>query len=777
MPAVRGHSAAASQPDGRGLMDPLRAPQKGQPSSGVGGARKCRSCKSREMGYSYFTSETQCNRESKKARTTFNWSGLESMQNLQCRLPDSTATSPRSRAAFCETTLIAAGFCLFWAAFAIIMILMRERRGASDDNGNPLCQTYDCIQHAMLLANITSASTVDPCDDFSKYVCSVLSPSDRFQKSGGHYASSSAMDAIIYGWYEGLEETLNAGVSHVPIGIKALEMYAACIAEPSRYRTNPAEFLRFLKHIGLSWPEPPPEDVDALSVFVSLTFDFEAPAWFSVDISESRDQKHWRLVISPDGYLPILLVQQRGILKSGGFTSYWRRIWNALVPDVAPPGEYELEADRRAMEDILGKLRGAASSPQKETTPLSLGDIGGYTNPVSSSGWLDALNKTLPLPVTTATEVYITDVGYVRTVGSLFAKYNDRQLVRHLSWLFVQLYGPVADPHLLVDRHGSDEVANASRALFCGSNVEISYKLLVSMLFFVSSISVPDRTLVDACFESLIVTGADKVANSSWLDVDSKLLAGDKIKAVEARVWPDEILVKTNFLERIYEEFPEGRTSFATYWVESRRNIRNLKRRKLYRLLSTQPPSFREPYLSYDATLNRVLFAMSALVRPLLYRNGTKGMLYGGIGFLMALEIVRSLDVAGLRWDPNGNLAADFILSKSSMEEYGERATCYGPERNVSAFPEVPALEVAYAAFQQELKTDGRRYRIGYNFTEEQVFFLTFCLTMCLRRYAVMSPVGTDCNKAVQNFPPFAKTFSCPESSNMNPNVRCRFFD
>ncbi|KAH6934601.1 hypothetical protein HPB50_025621 [Hyalomma asiaticum] len=655
--------SAALQTDGR---DPSRAAPQGRPASGADGAGRGRTWNSREMGYSYFTTDP----ESKKPKSVGSLPGLGSVPDIY-RLPDSTATSPRSKAAWCETTMVAAAFCIFWAVFAIIVLLMRERLVASDDNGDPLCQTDDCVLHAALLANITATSTVGPCEDFAAYVCSVWSPANRPPTNDSHQ-ESSAMDAVIYDWYKGVGDALRAGASQLPIGVKAVEMYDACVGDDSRYGTNPDEFLRFVKEVGLGWPEALPEGVDALSVFVSLAFNFEAPAWFSVDISESRDRKLWRLVISPDGYLPVLLDQHRDIVKTGGYVSHWSRIWNSIAPSVAQPGKDELESERRVMEDILGKLQGAASSPSKDTALFSLGDIGKYTHPVSSSNWVEALNKTLPVPVTTATEVYFPDVSYMKTVGILFSKYDDRQLVRHLSWLFVQLYGPAADPRLLVNRSSSDEPANAPRLLFCGSNVVVSYKLLLSMLYFVSRISVQDRNLLDACFESLIVTGAEKVANSSWLDVDSKLLAGAKIKAVEARIWPNEVLVKTNFLEQIYEEFPKGRDSFAAYWVQSRRKIRNLKARKLYRRLSYQPRCSREQCVSYDATLNHVLVAIGALVRPLFYRNGTKGMLYGGIGFLMALEIVKSLDSGGLRWGPSGNVVADSILSKPSQKEYAK---------------------------------------------------------------------------------------------------------
>ncbi|KAH8036147.1 hypothetical protein HPB51_017958 [Rhipicephalus microplus] len=72
-----------------------------------------------------------------------------------------------------------------------------------------------------------------------------------------------------------------------------------------------------------------------------------------------------------------------------------------------------------------------------------------------------------------------------------------------------------------------------------------------------------------------------------------------------------------------------------------------------------------------------------------------------------------------------------------------------------SVFPEIPAVEVAYAALQRALKEDGRRFRIAKDLTEERVFFMTLCFMTCPRRYTP-SAYKVDGNKALRNFAEFA---------------------
>ncbi|KAH6927798.1 hypothetical protein HPB50_008632 [Hyalomma asiaticum] len=98
-------------------------------------------------------------------------------------------------------------------------------------------------------------------------------------------------------------------------------------------------------------------------------------------------------------------------------------------------------------------------------------------------------------------------------------------------------------------------------------------------------------------------------------------------------------------------------------------------------------------------------------------------------------------------------------------------------------FPEIPALEASYAAFQRQLELkgddveqDNRQRRIMSTFTEQQVFFITACFTLC-RLPKTIKSYGGDCNKAAMHFKPYAAAFKCKLGSRMNPLVKCPYFN
>ncbi|KAH9384069.1 hypothetical protein HPB48_026052 [Haemaphysalis longicornis] len=114
--------------------------------------------------------------------------------------------------------------------------------------------------------------------------------------------------------------------------------------------------------------------------------------------------------------------------------------------------------------------------------------------------------------------------------------------------------------------------------------------------------------------------------------------------------------------------------------------------------------------------------------------------------------------------------------SESSGLALWDLARCPAPTDAKLAFPLLPALEIAHAAYVQ-FRNESQDLRLkdlpGYS--AEQVFFLTACHVTCSKEDSgpSSSPI---CTAAMRNFKPFARAFSCRAGSPMNPKNKCQFF-
>ncbi|XP_077547606.1 endothelin-converting enzyme 1-like [Haemaphysalis longicornis] len=323
----------------------------------------------------------------------------------------------------------------------------------------------------------------------------------------------------------------------------------------------------------------------------------------------------------------------------------------------------------------------------------------------------------------------------------------------------------------LVTIFGDAQTAKQELPRYCAREVEASYKLLVAVLATLTRFSAAQRRGVEELLAALQKVAATMTSDAGWLDNNTKAIAVEKLERVRTTLWPGEAFTSAEELRRVYASFPENASSFADFWIESRRNQRELfgspegyETQKLAR-------SYAQPYLSYMHVANLVPISIGALSAPAYYPNGTKAMLYGGFGYWYAKNLLHAVDEGGVKVDPRRRVVTSWVANVT-QEAFGARVLrCLGDGDSI--FPEIPALEVAFSAFQAA-RTSGDAV-VSRNFTEEQIFFLTACHMSCASS-AEDNLYGGDCNKAVRNFKPFAEAFDCPEGSPMNPAKKCTFF-
>ncbi|XP_075551115.1 membrane metallo-endopeptidase-like 1 [Dermacentor variabilis] len=656
---------------------------------------------------------------------------------------------------------------------AIALLLMATNQRTFKD----LCITEDCHVHAALLHNVLNES-IDACEDFRAHVCSKWSPpGDRKQLRD---FDTSVMEDMVFSWLFGLEETLQEGSKKFPVGHKALLMFQSCMSGSSEYGSTMNEFRLFIQQLGLSWPEQPTQQIDALEVLLTLAYDWHIEFWFTVQILKyglgTRD--FWRLSLEPAPQLPFYLQHHRSVINSGGYYEYWSQFYTAFTSTIP------IDSVRRATEaarlegDILEALNQALHASPREAATFPLGEMEAYTRSVQSVRWIKRLQNVTDLKpaLKQQDDVVVSNVKFLFTVGEVFGNYSNLQILEFLSWQFVEHYGPVADSRLLLTRYGDQTIADTLRPAFCAFHIEVAYKAVLLSMQFALRITKEHRLQIYRGFRRLRLKAVHFVNSSEWLDSKSKDSVAAKLNTLELAVWPPAEYLTNESLEEIFKTYPEHEKTFGSYWIKSIRSLRTAKKDSAYKYVLGLPLNYAQPYFVYDYFMNSVRVAIGAVSRPLYYSEGTRAMFYGGIGFSFAFELVKALDREGLRWSRHGGVVTS-IISANSKAAFDERDNCLSnsEERDHSLFPEIPALEIAYSAFVDATKEAEKELSMSADFSETQVFFLTMCYMTCSLK-GVVHPFSANCNKLVRNSLAFASAFSCPLGSKMNPLKKCTLF-
>ncbi|XP_075554777.1 endothelin-converting enzyme 2-like [Dermacentor variabilis] len=704
--------------------------------------------------------------EEESARRASSLKGSRSFQGVG-EEPPSSSDHSRGSYAFRQFKLsreakLALTALLVLTALALGFLLYRRASRQTAAH----CRTSCCEQHRYRISNQLDQG-IDPCNDFGDYVCGRWMPRKMFR------LSNSEMSDMLLSWLYNFPERLNKGFAQLAIVRKVVAMYNMCL----RTKGSPIEIIKEFMHArGISWPEKPHEPVSPIRVLFDLSLNWNVHLWFTTKIFPATSTETPRhIFFAPNELMPLWKSMFSQIPKET-FQTVYNELFRIFSNDTSsePDGE-SMGQTYRMLEDVFNILVPACPCKARISKLFSIKDLDSNSTGSIGSHMVKVLNAVTAIdpPITVDDLMFVSDMSVLENILRIIKRFGDEAVLRHLSWLFVQTYGAVTYPTaVLLAIHGSRHHAREQQPRFCAGQVESSYKLLGNAIASVGLFSEKERRHINEHLAAIVEEAANKTWAVSWLDNDTKKVAVEKLKNVRTALWPSDKFLTPKTLEEVYENFTYNEPSFAEYWIETRHSQRLMYGSDAAEEEQLLGDSTRLPYVDYEQVLNRLSLSLGALAPPLYCKDGTNAMLYGGLLYFYARTLIAAIDTVGIKFTPQGEFVSSW-LSDSIQDTFEER-TLHCLPGNISIFPEVPAMEVAYAAFKRHHQESNSR--LCEELTEEKVFFITACLAACATTPA-HNIYGGDCNKAVMNFAPFAKAFDCPVGSKMNPASKCTFYD
>ncbi|XP_075744559.1 membrane metallo-endopeptidase-like 1 [Rhipicephalus microplus] len=177
---------------------------------------------------------------------------------------------------------------------------------------------------------------------------------------------------------------------------------------------------------------------------------------------------------------------------------------------------------------------------------------------------------------------------------------------------------------------------------------------------------------------------------------------------------------------------------------------------------------------------------------PFLYLDGPIALNYGGIGMIIAHEIMHAFDVDGIQVNKHNKT----ILTSEFVKEYTKRALCLrhshksvlslsGHHETLNDtvdsenLADLVGTMVAYAAYSSLPQKYKDVKLVNLDISTERLFFINHCVKWCAERTTLekrYAPLRSRCIVPLMNMPEFSRAFGCAPGSPMNPREKCAFW-
>ncbi|KAH8032909.1 hypothetical protein HPB51_003693 [Rhipicephalus microplus] len=599
--------------------------------------------------------------------------------------------------------------------------LLRDKVNAGSERAL-LCLTDDCREYAAYLDFHRNLS-VDPCNDFYAHVCSSWQPLYGYDQ-----IASTAMAEIMIKWIRSFARLLDQAASTSTVGKKPQAMFEACVADHATDPSDVNRFLRFLSELHLSWPEQPPVVPSALGVLINLALNWRDTFWLTLRVEVRNNTpgqkiRRKRVLITPgnEDALAIFARNHFHVQQHNAYLDYWTMHFKVLYGNrTTSLTDKEILESASLQTTVVNLLHSAMKRKPKVPLLIPLSQIGDYTGRLNSTLWLDQLNNHVDerFSLSSEDEAFIEDRYFLETIGALFTLYNDKVLLRQISWEFIQTHIVALDKAPLEVALWGKMYAAPYIPLYCAMYVEDVYKPVLALLYSTSILTYRDRPLVNAGLENLVQHITSKI-NSSWLSEPSKRTAIRKYKSMRVNMWPPDLAQEE--IDRLYRCFPNSGKSFVHIWINGLECLRGVSGTP-FQESSRGMHSIISPHsIIYDYLSNSVDVAITSFSHPLYYSNGTRAMFYGGVGFLLTSQIMKAQDLTGLYITADGNVAENSWISQSDSRALQNRIQCFGVTSEDYLVSHVGALQVAYSAFAADDDLDYSRRPVSRNLTEAQL--------------------------------------------------------
>ncbi|KAH7941011.1 hypothetical protein HPB49_009188 [Dermacentor silvarum] len=603
--------------------------------------------------------------------------------------------------------------------------------------GGPLTETLD--------------ASVNPCDDFKAYVTSRWLP-DPHSDASEHWKYKWHVKYI---WTRAATKEIKGPHFASPPESIVASSFRAC---ESRSAENALEtramFKMLLRNLSIPWPELPTGDTDPFDVHFSVCVRWNIPLWFDVRVLPEDALKSRRAVyIGPSVYAKFWGSQYRSMASEATIRQYVGQY--LLYFDEEYGQNTSLTFDSYLTFNFTRHVTFMLEAVHKNAGP----EFHTFESLANAFGqrpdhFLSLMNKHFrpQKPFEPGDAAIVKKKGTTEVVSYITANYDSTLLRSHMGWWVLQIYAPIADASFFVQKYGSKELADLLRPLFCETQMESSFKILIFSKHVALNFPRKVRQQVDEIFHNIREETAALFEKSGSL---AGANVGRRLRGMRVNLWPKHEYRSREKLQRIYASHNTTKATSLEHWITERRANAKLIGSDAYFEDKRLPHSFSKEPIYYDSLLNEVTVSMLLAHEPFFYPGGDAAVNYGGLGAAFSSALLA------------GGLEIETAEPEANLEEATGNESLPTTRKATSLFmPINPLSKTAAQGFLPAFRAFQLSRTILANvrpFAPEMLFFINYCHSQSRVR------ISFDCNAALRGATNFVSAFHCEKGSRMNP--------
>ncbi|KAK8781273.1 hypothetical protein V5799_017386 [Amblyomma americanum] len=640
-----------------------------------------------------------------------------------------------------------------------------------------VCTSTACETHRIIIGIDRQPQGQKPCDDFGRFVCGGWKNTQPLLADTVHAERVTAwlLQLSMPGTYSDPKYTVLRRVAQMAADCKDQARGHDATAVTALVEFMTREFFPWLGVESDTTIVTPDDYYVALRTLFQLAVKWSLPMWFDIYLS---------LPPSKEGNTPNRSISFRPcpmgvmwkrihdiVLSYKGFYTTYLNMFMQNVYDrnnVKSRLYLSFLANSSTIQGhIFGNLTHAYVTGYTRPVIAEAGDLPSFGKNISADQWIEMLQSSYSFkpPITKSNVAFASNDAIITSMTQLLNTYSARHVTFHTAWWLTQILATHTSKEVSHDIN-RDKKGSLFYALSCGVLMSASYHVLIASINL-SGLTTTEQTSVLALLNHVYSSGLHGLRSAQRIDNRTRNSLTTMLAETSTVIWPDERHQSDESLLRLYGDEYNTTLGFFGHWRTSRAQLQRSVGSTEYAMGETLFKLDSRLMATYNPHSKVITVAEAALHSPFFYPQATSAILFGGLGFVYAKQVVRSLHTMAVyasRRNPLNQTVSfwDLLLCPEAVDPR-------------TVFPELPALQIAHAAYKKFRRDDEDLPLRGMEqYSAEQVFFLTACHGTC-ELGANGQLQSEPCNHMMRNFRPFSDAFSCPPGSRMNPKEKCHY--